>query len=106
MKSGQIESTISDSLLGPGVFTRIRDGIEAEIGKRGVFSGSCKLPRSQLSLIPEMIQEDLQIYIDIMQAEMIADYGNVVLGADASGEAKVVRQRVHELLEEVDILFQ
>ncbi|KAK5631980.1 hypothetical protein RRF57_007694 [Xylaria bambusicola] len=91
---------------GPGVFVRIRAGMEEIVGKRGVFSSSSKSPQAKLSEIPENIREELQIYVDIMSAEMKADYGNVILGVDTSRESKVIRQKVHELLKDIDSRFE
>ncbi|KAI0527772.1 hypothetical protein F5B22DRAFT_3364 [Xylaria bambusicola] len=91
---------------GPGVFARIRAGMEEVVGKKAVFSSSYKSPHAKLSEIPENIREELQIYVDIMSAEMKEDYGNLILGASTSQESKVVRQKVHELLKDVDSRFQ
>ncbi|KAI1281346.1 hypothetical protein F5Y07DRAFT_395830 [Xylaria sp. FL0933] len=92
---------------GPGVFARIKLGIESEITKRAkaIFKASTESPQAKLSNLPGNIQEELQAYITIMRDEMISDYSNVILGADSSGQSKVIRQKIYELLKEVDGRF-
>ncbi|KAI1429250.1 hypothetical protein F5Y12DRAFT_727371 [Xylaria sp. FL1777] len=93
---------------GRGVFVRIKSGMETEIAKhmRSIFTHSCKSAQAKLSHLLGSIQRDLEDHIGIMREDMISDYVNVILGADNSEESKVVRQKVYELLKEVDGRFQ
>jgi hypothetical protein len=52
------------------------------------------------------IQENLQKYTDTMLYEMESDTRHIILGAESYEESGIVRQRVLDLLLEVDRRFQ
>ncbi|KAI8949489.1 hypothetical protein F4801DRAFT_403829 [Xylaria longipes] len=93
---------------GPGVFARIRLAMETEIKKnrRAILKGSYESVKVKLPEIPKNIQEDLRLFAAIMLDGMISDYSNIILGADNSEVSELVRQRVFELLKEVDERFR
>ncbi|KAJ2995161.1 hypothetical protein NUW58_g1356 [Xylaria curta] len=92
---------------GPGVFARLKLGMETEITEHGrsILKGSCESPTARLSEIPGDIKHKLLAYIGAMKDRMISDYSNVILGINNS-ESKLIRQEVFELLKEADKAFE
>ncbi|KAI1180129.1 hypothetical protein F4777DRAFT_574412 [Nemania sp. FL0916] len=93
---------------GPGVFARIRTILEDEIegNGRAIFRASYGQPKKILSGMVDDIQKDLQNFMDLMADVMISDYRAVILGVESYDDTKIVRERVFELLKEVDKRFQ
>ncbi|KAI1752357.1 hypothetical protein F4782DRAFT_530612 [Xylaria castorea] len=93
---------------GRGVFDRIKVEMYTEItsNRRAIFRGSYESVKAKLSEIPKNIQEDLGVLTDVMLDGMLSDYSNVILKADNSEEANLIRGEVFELLKGVDERFR
>ncbi|KAI1326365.1 hypothetical protein F5Y16DRAFT_231082 [Xylariaceae sp. FL0255] len=92
---------------GPGVFKRMQEAMLVDIKKYGgaVIKASVKKPKLNLEKLRETIENDLKGFITEMQVGMKFDYTNLVQGAEVSKDARVLRERMAELIKAIDGQF-